>query len=202
MSASHPGPTPTDAAHALTVRRGRADSTHGDESFIDRLATAAFAPYGDYTSLSRWIRAPDVITLVAELPGGPTAIGEGQPAVSGERRRCGFAMVSFYIDHDPAAQRAMGRAAASRTIADLIAIAVDPPWRGIGIGGRLLTQAVAIARSARPVYGVTELRLNVADTNPAAQRLFARHGFVAAATESGLYAAGQHALRMVHPLDR
>ncbi|MDM4720374.1 GNAT family N-acetyltransferase [Micromonospora sp. WMMA1363] len=62
-------------------------------------------------------------------------------------------------------------------------IAVDPDWRGRGLGSRLLHEvaAVAVAHSCR------EVRLDVVDTNPGARRLYERHGFVPVRTAGTPY---------------
>ncbi|MEA9581295.1 GNAT family N-acetyltransferase [Xanthomonas nasturtii] len=56
----------------------------------------------------------------------------------------------------------------------LIDISLLPDWRGRGIGSHLLAHAQACAREAG-----CALSLHVLHANPAAQRLYVRHGFVA-----------------------
>ncbi|MCC4587818.1 GNAT family N-acetyltransferase [Xanthomonas melonis] len=56
----------------------------------------------------------------------------------------------------------------------LVDISLLPQWRGQGIGSQLIGHAQAMARDAGCV-----LSLHVLHANPAAQRLYARHGFVA-----------------------
>ncbi len=63
------------------------------------------------------------------------------------------------------------RGATQHTLVD---ISLLPDWRGQGIGSQLLAYAQAIAREAG-----CGLSLHVLHANPAAQRLYARHGFVA-----------------------
>ncbi|AVQ08878.1 TPA: GNAT family N-acetyltransferase [Xanthomonas vasicola pv. zeae] len=63
------------------------------------------------------------------------------------------------------------RAAAQHTLVD---ISLLPDWRCQGIGSQLIAQAQACARDAG-----CALSLHVLHANPAAQRLYARHGFVA-----------------------
>ncbi|CAD1797677.1 GNAT family N-acetyltransferase [Xanthomonas euroxanthea] len=63
------------------------------------------------------------------------------------------------------------RAAAQHTLVD---ISLLPDWRGQGIGSQLLAYAQAVAREAG-----CGLSLHVLHANPAAQRLYIRHGFVA-----------------------
>ncbi|MFC4062175.1 GNAT family N-acetyltransferase [Planomonospora corallina] len=62
-------------------------------------------------------------------------------------------------------------------------IAVDPDWRGRGVGGRLLTEIARVAAA----HDCREIRLDVVDTNPRARRLYERHGFVALSTEHTPY---------------
>lgn len=58
-------------------------------------------------------------------------------------------------------------------------IAVAEEARGQGIGGRLLDAVVAEAESR----GMSEVRLDVIDTNPRARALYERKGFAAGAVE-------------------
>ena len=53
-------------------------------------------------------------------------------------------------------------------------IAVHKDYRGNGIGSQLLRNTVAYARE----NGFTTIRLDVVDTNPGAQRLYERRGFI------------------------
>lgn len=57
-------------------------------------------------------------------------------------------------------------------------IAVDPEFRGRGIGSRMLSEIAAVARR----NGLDHIRLDVVDTNPDARRLYERRGFVAVST--------------------
>jgi len=59
-------------------------------------------------------------------------------------------------------------------------ISVASSMRGHGIGGTLLDRLTEYAVA----QGLTHLRLDVVDTNPAARRLYERKGFVATKTES------------------
>jgi ribosomal-protein-alanine N-acetyltransferase len=76
--------------------------------------------------------------------------------------------------------------ALARVVADeceLLSIGVAPPWRGRGLGARLLdaVMAHASARAARRFY------LEVEEGNAAALRLYARRGMVAVGRRSGYY---------------
>ena len=59
-------------------------------------------------------------------------------------------------------------------------IAVAEQWRGKGVGGRLLDE---LARHAAD-NGFNRVRLDVINTNPAAQRLYERKGYVIASRAS------------------
>jgi GNAT superfamily N-acetyltransferase len=54
-----------------------------------------------------------------------------------------------------------------------VSIGVAPPWRGRGIGGRLLDALVALARER----AIEAISLSVETANPA-RRLYERHGFL------------------------
>jgi ribosomal-protein-alanine N-acetyltransferase len=56
---------------------------------------------------------------------------------------------------------------------ELANIAVDPNWRGRGLGGRLLERVLAIARGR----GVKDLFLEVRESNHVARELYRRRGF-------------------------
>lgn len=69
------------------------------------------------------------------------------------------------------------RPAAGELVMD--GIAVDAGRRGLGIGGLLLREVVAVAAE----QGCRRVRLDVIDVNPRARALYERHGFVAVRTE-------------------
>ena len=58
-------------------------------------------------------------------------------------------------------------------------LAVAPAARGRGMGSRLLAEVEAIAREE----GKARVELQVIDTNPSAQELYARHGYVVTRTD-------------------
>ena len=60
------------------------------------------------------------------------------------------------------------------TSADLLTIATIPAARGRGIASLMLTELVSTAREV----GCPDVLLEVRQSNEAAQRLYARHGFV------------------------
>jgi ribosomal protein S18 acetylase RimI-like enzyme len=83
----------------------------------------------------------------------------------------------------------------SRT-ADLVAIAVSPELQSRGIGKALLSKCLEAFRESKEI---DEVRLQVAEGNARAQRMFARSGF-RLRPETGVYPAGQRALFMVKTL--
>ena len=147
----------------------------GEHGSVVRLGTRAFAAFGDYSrALARWLRHPSMWTLVAEL--------EGEFA--------GFCIV--YVGYDPLEQCWYG---------ELMAIAVEERFRGMGIGRDLVRAACRLAKAVSSGLPVTELRLTVADTNEVALGLFASEGFVEVGCEEGYYDGGQRALRMIKLLE-
>ncbi|MBI5482463.1 MAG: GNAT family N-acetyltransferase [Deltaproteobacteria bacterium] len=147
----------------------------GDTEAIRALAVEAFSRFGDYgTFLPRYLIDPWVRTIVR--------VGAGELV--------GFAMVGL------TASRRQGGV----LVADILAIAVTAAYQGRGIGTALMERALAMASALAGRYGVDEVELSVADTNPGALRFFARHGFVVADADEGRYPAGQVAIRMSRPL--
>ena len=156
---------PVELVPSLTARRGKPE----DAPFIAALARQVFSVYGSYDRyLLEWFGSPQVVTLVAEADGVPA----------------GLAMLATLADSDSAGSRA-----------ELLAIAVEPSLQLRGIGGFLLSQAIAVAPRLAAEPPVREIRLSVAEGNARAARLFARHGFRRLAG-SGLYPAGQRARLM------
>ena len=77
-------------------------------------------------------------------------------------------------------------------IGDVVAVAVDPLWQGLGIGRELMRAIVEDARG----MGIRLLLLKTATRNLPAQGLFRRIGFEEAGREAGYYTAGQTAIGM------
>jgi ribosomal protein S18 acetylase RimI-like enzyme len=99
-------------------------------------------------------------------------------------------MLGFYME---------GQSPNAEVVADLLALAVLPAFQHRGIGSKLLTHVIEVAERVAPSSRITTLRLTVAETNVAAQRLYARAGF-RVVDGSATYDRGQRALRMVRPL--
>ncbi len=76
-------------------------------------------------------------------------------------------------------------------IARLYSIAVNPAFRGHGIGARLLEDAMAQARHA----GCERLRLEVREDNAPAMTLYRRRGFIEFGRIPGYYEDGCTAVR-------
>jgi len=87
----------------------------------------------------------------------------------------------------------------AEVVADLLALAVLPAFQRRGLGTKLLTHVIEVAERVAPASRITALRLTVAETNTAAQRLYARAGF-RVINGSATYDRGQRALRMARPL--
>jgi len=66
---------------------------------------------------------------------------------------------------------------------ELANIAVDPDWRGRGIGGRLLDHVLDRARNR----GVQDLFLEVRESNRVARDLYVRRGFESIGVRRGYY---------------
>jgi len=145
----------------------------GDADLARSLGRGALAAYGDYEEvLPEWLARADVETLVATVSG----VGVG------------LAMLHY------------SRLRFRRWVADLVAIAVDPRWARSGIGKQLLQCAEDKARRAAPVAPVIAMRLDVAEDNLPARRLFERAGFFVVRSSDSYYPGGQRALEMWKPL--
>lgn len=88
-------------------------------------------------------------------------------ACDARRRIAGFLMLRLVADE-----------------AELITIAVDPKWRGKGVGAALLRAGFEDLRMTR----ARKLFLEVAEDNPAATALYRAHGFAEVGRRQGYYA--------------
>ena len=128
--------------------------------------------YGSYDRyLCDWLEDECVSTRVAMLEDEPVG-------------------VSMLTDYEHPDRR-------TGSVADLLAIAVDPAHQSRGIGRSLLRGAVDQARTM--ASSPREMWLFVAEGNSRGQRLFARQGF-RFRRGAGIYPAGQRALAMVKTL--
>ena len=67
--------------------------------------------------------------------------------------------------------------------AEILTIAVLPPWRRQGLGERLLKSALAHIETTT----VASVFLEVAENNPAARHMYRKNGFVQVGRRSGYY---------------
>lgn len=102
---------------------------------------------------------------------------------SGAEGLLGKAVVFFNARHD---------------IARLYSIAVSEAARGQGLGAILLEAAERTARRR----GRGRMRLEVSQNNPAAMRLYERHGYIRIGERRGYYENGEHAWRYEKKLAR
>jgi ribosomal protein S18 acetylase RimI-like enzyme len=144
-----------------------------DNDWLIDLGVRAFADLGDYRDvLPAWLRQPNVAAWIDDpFP------------------RRGFTLLAFYRDD-----------VTGDHVADLLAISVEPQWRGHGLGRALLSHVMAMARATARAGNLVELRLCVAEDNTRAQAMYESSGFQALTLDVGRYAAGQRAIRMVYPL--
>jgi ribosomal protein S18 acetylase RimI-like enzyme len=145
-----------------------------DHPWIIATGAEAYRELGDYTRiLPSWLDQPGVLAWIDhDLQGRGRA----------------FAMLGFYVDGPNA-----------EVVADLLALAVLPAFQRRGIGSKLLTHVIEVAERVAPSSRISALRLTVAESNIAAQRLNMRPGF-RTHDGSATYARGQRALRMSPPL--
>ena len=149
-----------------------------DHPWIIAIGAEAYRDLGDYTRiLPSWLEQPGVLAWIDhDLQGRGRA----------------FAMLGFYMEAPNANPNA-------EVVADLLALAVLPAFQRRGIGSKLLTHVIEVAEHVAPSSRIVALRLTVAETNTAAQRLYARAGF-RVVDGSAAYDRGQRALRMARPL--
>jgi ribosomal protein S18 acetylase RimI-like enzyme len=154
------------------IRRAEA----ADHPWIIATGAEAYRELGDYTRiLPSWLEQPGVLAWIDhDLQGRGRA----------------FAMLGFYME---------AASPGTEVVADLLALAVLPAFQRRGIGKRLLTHVIEVAERVAPSSRISALRLTVAETNVAAQRLYERAGF-RVVDGSATYDRGQRALRMSRPL--
>jgi ribosomal protein S18 acetylase RimI-like enzyme len=156
-------------------------ATKADFEWIRDTAADVYRALGDYaTIIPSWLEHTGVLAYVEEAE------------LDGQLARRGFILLGFYEPET---------APPGAYIADLLAIAVAPPYQRQGLGRYLLRYAIHVARLAGRENSVPELRLTVAETNDAGRRLFASTGFQALDEDHGCYEGGQRAIRMALVLD-
>lgn len=152
-----------------------------DHPWVIEEGARAYADLGDYRRiLPSWLAQPGVMVFLEEDE-------------TSARTRRGFAMLGFYLESAP--QLGEG---ASQSVADLLALAVAPPFQRQGLGKSLLQHVMATASRVAERTRAWELRLTVAADNLVAQRMYERAGFVRAPEAPVVtYEHGQVAVRMV-----
>jgi len=149
-------------------------ATRDDHPWIVTTGALVYTDLGDYRLiLPSWLDQPGVLAWVD---------------TDDHDRRRGFAMLGFYPDDD------------GSSIADLLALGVDPAHQRRGIGRALLDHVINVAARVGPQHAIDELRLTVAHDNVIGQRMYLRSGFKRATVPPGRYAGGQKAIRMVRRL--
>jgi [ribosomal protein S18]-alanine N-acetyltransferase len=151
----------------ITIRAAK----ESDVEFAHSLSKKAFSQYGPYEEmLERWFQSGTTETILALM----------------EKRPVGFAMLGRYQS-----------GWASRQIAELLAIAVEPGRQKKGIGDSLIREVVRKARG----FGIETVVLYTALENVAAQSLFKKHGFIPSKIKKSFYPRGQDALLMVNHIE-
>jgi ribosomal-protein-alanine N-acetyltransferase len=164
---------PIGADEAATIARIRR-ATRDDHPWIVTMGALVYSDLGDYRQiLPSWLDQPGVLAWVD---------------TDEHDRRRGFAMLGFYPDDD------------GSSVADLLALGVDPAHQRRGIGRALLEHVIGVAVRVGPQHAISELRLTVAHDNVIGQRMYLRSGFKKATVPPGRYAGGQKAIRMIRPL--
>jgi ribosomal protein S18 acetylase RimI-like enzyme len=155
-------------------------ATGADHAWIAALAAEVYSDLGDYGSIIRsWLAHPGVTPYLERIRDR-----------SGTEVPRGFILLGFYQpEGDPS----------GATVADLLAIAVDPAHQRKGVGRGMLAYAIELAGRARD-GGVSEMRLTVAETNPVARGFFSAAGFQVLDEHHGRYDRGQRAIRMTRPI--
>ena len=115
-------------------------------------------------SFARWLGKPNNATMVLDHPDQPDQL-------------VGYGLVLFHV---------RGR------VARIYSLAVDPDWRGLGLGRRLLSTCLDQARQR----GYTEMRLEVSADNHSALQLYLNAGFQIFGRRTGYYQNGSDAIRL------
>lgn len=154
-------------------------ATGFDRSWMIATASEAFAHLGDYQRiLPSWLDQPGVLSWVDEHLS----------------TRRGLAVLAFYGEALPAGQHGL------RVVADLLALAVPPPFQRKGLGSALLAHVLRIVDSMGVSAGAREVRLTVEASNAVAQRMYERAGFTLHRELASNYESGLVGWRMTRPL--
>jgi ribosomal-protein-alanine N-acetyltransferase len=141
-----------------------------DVSYVGALSKKAFQKYGPYeTILPRWLESGITSSFIAII----------------EERPVGFAM--------------LGRPSQKSNffgMLELLAVAVEPANRGLGIGDLLMREVERTASKQE----VEKVILHTAVKNIAGRGLFNKHGFKPLKVKKNFYPEGQDALLMCKDL--
>ena len=165
-------------------------ATSADEGFIRELSIEVFDQFGDYgTFLPGYLKHPSVFTTIYE---------DEQP--------CGFVMVALVLSTqalpgqpEPPPEGMDGREH-EWLDGEILAIAVSPAHQSRGVGTRLMSHTLDLARAWHESSSLRSVQLNVADTNHHAIAFFRRSGFEVLDPSDGQYPKGQQSIRMVQYL--
>ena len=156
----------TSKKRHITLRYAKAS----DVNFIRTLSRNAFHEYGPYEEiLPRWFLSGMTVTLLALMRKEPV----------------GYAMLGRH-QHVWYAPR----------VSEMLAIAVEPGSRRLGIADLLMREIEKRAKELR----VKTLVLHTAVENLAGQQLFKKRGFTPSVNKKGFYPGGQDALMMAKEL--
>ena len=147
-----------------------------DRDWVIAVAAEVYDDLGDYAAIiPPWLEHPGVVGWVEESDGAPPLAR-------------GFCLLGFYAAGD------------GQAIAELVALAVAPPFQGAGIGRALLSHAVEMAELACQRAERAEMRLTVAADNSVGRHLYESTGFALIDGDHGTYDQGQRAIRMARRL--
>ncbi len=147
------------------------------KEIVENISSQAFSRFGDYgTLISKFFSTKGVHSFIA---------WDGQVAV-------GFALVGFmpWTGSD---------ATHEWWIADLLAIAVDTPYRRKKIGSKLMKRVMTLVEEFSEWRDIKETQLTCASENTAALKFFEGFGFVVKDKYHGKYSSGQDAWRLFCP---
>ena len=158
--------------HVTAVEPTRTrEAVRADLLAVFRIEKASFTQPWPYRAFERFLGIPGF--LVADVDdGGETGAIAGYVVADSERQR-------------------------GRPVGHVKDIAVDPSYRGRGIGATLLERSL----DAMYRQQVGRVKLEVRESNEPALALYRRYGFVHRSTATSYYADGEDALVLVREFD-
>jgi ribosomal protein S18 acetylase RimI-like enzyme len=157
-----------DIRRHVLVRKG----LFSDEDFISQLSGKVFGIYGPYREMTlRWFDLDTTTTFLAVM----------------ERIPVGFIMLGKMKNNFDLP-----------SVAEILAIAVDPARQRKGIGQMLLHEVEKEAA----ILGEKRLCLHTATNNIAAQKLFIKNGYHLYEMKRNFYPKGQNALMMIKEIGK